>query len=180
MNKILRNLINTGKVASFIDDVIVGKEIEEECNKIVEEVVKRLAKNDLYVKPEKCKQKMKKVEFLGVVIRLEGIKIEEEKMKGILDQPALKGVKDIQNFLELANYYYWFIKDFTLIARPLYNMVKKDQKWKWTERQEEVFRKLKRKFIKKLVLVVPDLDKKNENISRCIKLCNRRSIIYRV
>ena len=66
--------------------------------------------------------------FLRVVIGLEGIKIEEEKMKGILDWLTLKEVKDVQKFLELANYYHWFIKDFAVIARPLHDMVKKDQK----------------------------------------------------
>jgi len=55
MNKILQDLISTGKVASFIDNVIVGTEIEEEHNKMVEEVMKRLVENDLYVKPKKCK-----------------------------------------------------------------------------------------------------------------------------
>ena len=76
---------------------------------------------------------MKEVEFLGVVIGPEGIKMEEEKMKGVLDWLNLQGVKDVQKFLELANYYYWFIKDFVAIARPLHDMVKKDQKWEWTE-----------------------------------------------
>ena len=79
--------------------------MEEGHNEIVKEVIKRLAKNNLYIKPEKCKQKVKKVGFLGVVVGLEGIKIEEEKVKGVLDWPTLKGVKDIQNFLELVNYY---------------------------------------------------------------------------
>ena len=55
MNEILQNLINTGKVVSFINSVIVGMEEEEGHDKIVEEVVKRLAENDLYVKLEKCK-----------------------------------------------------------------------------------------------------------------------------
>ena len=105
MNKILWDLINTGKVASFIDDVIIGTEGEEGHDKLVEEVVKRLAENNLYVKPEKCKWKLKKVGFLEVVIELEGIKMEEEKVKGVLDWLTLKGVKDIQKFLGLANYY---------------------------------------------------------------------------
>ena len=69
---------------SFIDDVIVETEIEEH-DKIVEEVVKQLVENDLYVKPEKYKWKIKKVGFLGVVIGPEGIKMEEEKVKDILD-----------------------------------------------------------------------------------------------
>ena len=134
MNKILQNLINTGKVASFIDDVIISIEEEEGHNELVEEMVRRLAENNLYVKPEKCKQKVSEVGFLEVIIGLEGIKIEEKKVKGILDWPTPKSVKDIQKFLGLANYYHQFIKDFVSIARPLHDMVKKNQKWKWTER----------------------------------------------
>ena len=92
-------------MTSFIDDVMVRTETEEGYDKVVEEVVKRLVENDLYVKPEKCKWKMKKVGFLKVVIGLEGIKIEEEKVKSILDWPTLQEVEDIQKFLGLANYY---------------------------------------------------------------------------
>ena len=106
MNKILQDLINTSQVASFIDNIIIGTETEEWHNKLVEEVVKRLAKNNLYVKLEKCKQKVKEVGFLEVVIGLEEIKMEKEKMKGVLDQPIPKYIKDIQKFLGLANYYH--------------------------------------------------------------------------
>jgi len=98
-------LINTGDVASFIDDIIVGIEKEEEYDEIVEEIVKRLTENNLYVKLEKYKWKVRKVGFLEVVIRLERIKIEEENVKGVLDWLTSKGVKNIQKFLELANYY---------------------------------------------------------------------------
>ena len=54
-NEILWDLINTGKIASFIDDVIIRMEGEEGYDKLVEEIVKRLVENNLYVKPEKCK-----------------------------------------------------------------------------------------------------------------------------
>jgi len=54
INKILRDLINEGKVAVFVDDVLVEIKTEEKHNEIVEEVLKRLKKNNLYVKPEKC------------------------------------------------------------------------------------------------------------------------------
>jgi len=129
INEILWDLINTGKVASFIDDVIIGTDGEEGHDELVEEVVKKLAENDLYVKPEKCKWKVKKVGFLGVVIRPEGIKIEEDKIKRVLDWLTPKCVKDVQKFLGLVNYYCQFIQDFAFIARPLHDMVKKDQKW---------------------------------------------------
>ena len=55
MNEILWNLINTGEMASFIDDIIVGTKEKKEHDEVVEEVVKRLAENNLYVKPEKYK-----------------------------------------------------------------------------------------------------------------------------
>jgi len=84
MNELLRNLINTGKVAAFINNVIVGTETEEGHDELVAEVIRRLEENDLYVKPEKYKWKVREVGFLGVVIGPEGIKIEEEKVKGVL------------------------------------------------------------------------------------------------
>ena len=77
MNELLRDLINTGKVAAFIDDVIIGTDEEEGYNEMVAEVVKRLEENDLYIKPEKCKQKVREVGFLEVVIRPDGIKMKE-------------------------------------------------------------------------------------------------------
>ena len=95
MNKLLRDLINTGKVAAFIDDVIVGTETEEGHDELVAEVIKRLEANNLYVKPEKCKWKVRKVGFLGVVIGLEGIKMEKEKVKGVLEWPTPRCVKDV-------------------------------------------------------------------------------------
>ena len=83
----------------------MGTEEEKEHDEVVEEVVKRLAENDSYIKLEKCKWKVRKVRFLGVVTGPKGIKIEEKKMKKVLDWLTLKRVKDIQEFLRLANYY---------------------------------------------------------------------------
>ena len=160
MNELLRDLINMGKVAAFINDVIVGTETEEGHDKLVAEVIRRLEENDLYVKPEKCKWKMREVKFLGVVIGPEGIKMEKGKVRGVLEWLTPKCVKDIQKFLGLANYYRQFIEGFATVARPLHDLVKKDKKWKWMEREEKVFKELKERFTKEPVLAVPDIDKK--------------------
>ena len=85
MNKLLRDLVNTGKIAVFIDDVIIATELEEGHDELVAEVVERLQGNNLYVKLEKCKWKVREVEFLEVVIGPEGIKMEEGKVKGVLE-----------------------------------------------------------------------------------------------
>ena len=63
MNEILRDMINKGKVAVFVDNVLVGTEMEEGYDEIVEEVLRRLEENDLYVKPEKCAWKVRKIDI---------------------------------------------------------------------------------------------------------------------
>jgi len=111
MNKILWDLINTGKVVSFIDDVIVETEKEEGHNEVVEKVVKRLVENNLYVKLKECKWKMREVGFLEVVIGLERIKMEKEMVKSILEWLTLKGVKDVMACLG-TNIFLFFLSIF--------------------------------------------------------------------
>ena len=160
MNELLRDLINTRKVVAFIDDVIVGTKTEEGHDELVTEVIRRLEENNLYVKPEKCRWKVREVEFLGVVIGLEGIKMGKWKVNGVLEWPTPKCVKDVQKFLGLANYYCRFIEDFVSIARPLHDLVRKDKKWEWAEKKERAFGELKKRFTEEPVLAAPDLDKK--------------------
>jgi len=68
----------------FIDDILVATDTEERHNELVEEVLKRLEENNLFVKPEKCRWKVRKVEFLGVVIGPKGVKMQKKKVKGVL------------------------------------------------------------------------------------------------
>ena len=154
INKILQNLINIGKVVSFIDDVIMKTEEKERHDEVVQKVVKRLAENDLYVKPEKCKWKVREIGFLGVMIKLEGIKIEEEKVKRVLEQLTLKEVKDIQKFLEWPT----IISSSQIITQ--YGKEKSEVGLNIKTREsilgveEEVYKR-----------IVPDLDKKNKDRS---------------
>ena len=128
MNNLLRDLVVEEKVAVFIDNIIVATETEKGHDEIVEEVLRRLEENNLFVKPEKCVWKVREVGFLGVVIRKDGVRIEKEKVQGVVEWPVLKGVKDVQKFLGLANYYRWFVKDFAKRAKLLYEMMKKEKK----------------------------------------------------
>ena len=68
-------------------------------------------------------------------------------------------MKDIRKFLDLANYYRRFIKDFARVARPINILTRKDMKWRWEREEQAVFDKLKKAFTMRPVLVAPDLDK---------------------
>ena len=96
MNNILRDLIDTGDIAAFIDNVLVGIEDKKKHDKIVEEVLRRkMEENDLYIKPEKYVQKVKEIDFLRLVIGAEGIKMQKEKVTRVLEWPRSKMVKEI-------------------------------------------------------------------------------------
>ena len=128
MNKILRDMINEEKVAVFVDDILVGTETEKEHDDIVEEVLRRLEENNLYMKPEKYAWKVQKVNFLGVVMSQGKIEMEEDKVAGVLNWLAPRTVRDIRKFLGLANYYRRFVKDFAKIAQPLNSLMRKEEK----------------------------------------------------
>jgi len=72
--------------------------------------------------------KVREVKFLGVVIGEDGVRMEKKKIQGVVEWLVLKSVKDVQKFLELANYYRQFVKDFVKIARPLHEMMRKEIK----------------------------------------------------
>ena len=128
MNKILRDMINEEKVAVFVDNILVGTETEKEHDDIVEEVLRRLEENNLYMKPEKYAWKVQKVNFLGVVMSQGKIEMEEDKVAGVLNWLAPRTVRDIRKFLGLANYYRRFVKDFAKIAQPLNSLMRKEEK----------------------------------------------------
>jgi len=132
MNDLFRDLINQGNMATFIDDILVAIDTEEGHDELVEEVLRRLEENNLFVKLEKCKWKVKEVEFLGVVVVIspKGVEMQKEKMEGVLNWLIPRNVKEVQKFLDLTNYYRRFIKNFARIAAPLHVLVRKEQKWK--------------------------------------------------
>jgi len=158
MNNLFRDMVNQGNIATFIDDIIVATDTEEGHDEIVEEVLRRLEENDLFVKPEKCRWKVREVEFLGVVIGPGGVKMQKEKVNSVLSWLTPRSAKDVQKFMGLANYYRRFIQDFSRIAKPLNMLVGKDRKWEWRAEQQGAFEELKRRFTTEPVLAVPDRD----------------------
>ena len=85
--------------------------------------------------------------------------MNDDKVKAILEWPTPKTVRGVRSFLELANFYRRFIKDYTQVACPLNNLTKKDQAFKWKESQQTVFDMLKQRFTTAPILAFPDIDK---------------------
>jgi hypothetical protein len=85
--------------------------------------------------------------------------MDPAKLKGVLDWPAPKTVKEVQSFIGFGNFYCRFIKGFSHLAHPLHDLLKKDKKFVWSEKCQESFDQLKKRFTEELVLMMPDHSK---------------------
>ncbi|QRV82833.1 Transposon Tf2-7 polyprotein [Ceratobasidium sp. AG-Ba] len=158
MNDIFRHLLGV-TVVVYMDDIVIFSEKEEDHAEHVKEVLKILRENNLYAKLSKCEFFVKKVIFLGLVITPEGISMEEEKIKAIMEWGAPRKIKEVQAFLGFVNFYRRFIAKFSKIARPLHDLTKKDTKFEWTQECQQAFEEIKKRVSQDPVLIHPDPDK---------------------
>ena len=105
MNSIMRDLIDKGVVVVYIDNILIFTKTENENNEIVEEVLKWLEENDLFLKPEKCFFDVAEVEFLGLIIRPGIVAMDPTKLQGIQEWPTPTTVKGVRSFLGFGNFY---------------------------------------------------------------------------
>jgi len=126
----------------------------------LQKVFQRLRENKLYAKLEKCEFRVMKVDFLGHRITQEGLKMDDHKVKAILDWEPPKLVLTLRSFLGLASYYRKFIKNFAKMATPLINLLKKFvETYEWDGACDEAFETLKGILVKALMLKLLDFDK---------------------
>ncbi len=159
MNDIFRECLDDFVVV-YIDDILIYSGSLEEHAEHLRKVFQRLRENKLYAKLEKCKFRVKEVDFLGHRITQESLKMDNHKVKAILDWEPLKSVLALRSFLGLASYYCKFIKNFVKIAAPLTNLLKKSSgTYKWDGACDEAFETLKGILVKVPVLKLSDFDK---------------------
>ena len=123
-------------VIVFIDDILIFTENKEGHDEIVKEVLKKLKENDLFLKAEKCIFGAREIEFLGLLIGPDGIKMDPIKVEAITSWPTQTKVKDVQAFLGLANFYRCLVRNFSKIAALLHNLTRKGVMWRWRGTQE--------------------------------------------
>ena len=156
MNDLFKDMIAEGWLVIYMDDMLLFSKDRKTHKERTRRVLQRLRENDLYLKPEKCAFDVEEVEFLGLIIKPDILAMDPVKLQGIHDWPAPTSVKAVRSFIGFANFYRRFIANYAELTRPLHDLTKKDQPWKWTETEQAAFDALKHRFTTAPVLLMPD------------------------
>jgi hypothetical protein len=154
MNSIFADLIATGKVAVYLDDILIFSMDLSEHRELTREVLARLEKNDLYLRPEKCEFEKESIEYLGLIVGGGEVKMDPVKVAAVRDWPAPTNLKELRAFLGFANFYRRFIKNFAKIARPLNDLTRKNTSFDWGTHQQAAFEELRSAFVAEPILTL--------------------------
>jgi uncharacterized protein YihD (DUF1040 family) len=143
----------------FIDDILIYSKNEKEHAKHLQIVLQRLRDHKLYAKFSECEFWLDSVKLLGHAISKDGISVDPRKVQEVMDWKPPKSVHQIRSFFRLAGYYRRFIPDFSRIAKPMTELLKKGVKFVWSEACEKAFHTLRQHLTSALVLVQPDNSK---------------------
>ena len=155
MNHVFRAFIGKFVVVYFDDILIYNKNLNEHLDHL-RNVFSVLRREQLYANLKKCTSYMETFVFHGYVVTAQGIEMDEEKVKVIRDCPTPKSVSEVRSFHGLASFYRRFVKDFSTIAAPLTEIVKKSVGFKWNDEQDKAFNLLKDKLCSIPVLALPN------------------------
>lgn len=146
-------------VLLFFDDILVFSRTLEDHTVHLSQVFQLLQKDHWKIKESKCCFGQRRLSYLGHVISAEGVAIEPSKIQAVAQWPTPVDAKEVRRFLGLAGYYHRFVRHFGIVARPLFNLLKKGAPFVWTNTTEESFQLLKQGLISAPVLVLPDFSK---------------------
>ena len=127
-------MLHEGSVANYMDDFIIPGKTEKELEERTIKFLKIAEKHNLCFKQTKCEFNATEIPILGVKVRNEEVKMEDEKIKAILEWKEPTKLKEVESFIGFANFYHHFIKNFSHIIRPL-NELKGKADWKWEDKQ---------------------------------------------
>jgi Reverse transcriptase (RNA-dependent DNA polymerase) len=144
MDKIFKKEIEEDLIIVYMDDIMAFSKTIDGLKKIKRIILKKAQEYDLYFKAKKCEFRKPKIKYLGLVVEEKKLAMDPTKLKGILDWPAPKTVKEVRSFLGFGNFYRRFVKGFSHLAHPLNDLLKKDKKFVWSEECQESFDQLKK------------------------------------
>ena len=153
MNNMLQGLEEF--VVVFIDDILIFSKTEAEHEDHLRRVLETLRSHKFYAKFKKCEFWLLEVGFLGHVINKHGISVDPGKVSTIVEWERPTNVKEVRSFLGMAGYYRRFVKDFSIIAKPMTKLTQKNVKFIWTQECEHCFQMLKEKLVTAPILTLP-------------------------
>ena len=162
VNEILTDLIRSGDVVVYIDDFLVATESLEHHFKILKRVFNLLVQNKLNLRIDKCKFLFTKIEYIGYLVTKKGIRPTDSGIEAILKFPVPETVRNVQSFLGLCSYFRKFVEGFSVIAKPLYDLLRKDAAFTFSEAQLNAFETLKSKLVTSPILAIYDPKDKTE------------------
>ena len=154
VNTAFADLIKSGKISVYIDDVMIATRTLEEQIEVLTEVFRAMTENKMELKLEKCSFLYTEIKFLGYVVSAEGIRPSKKGLEAIEGFPEPQTVLQLQRFLGLCQYFRKYVEGFAVIAKPLYDLLKKDTVFVFGESQVNAFETLKGKLTEKLLLAI--------------------------
>ncbi|KAL0544440.1 hypothetical protein IC582_019555 [Cucumis melo] len=155
MNRVFREFLDTFVIV-FIDDILIYSKTEAEHEEHLRMVLQTLRDNKLYAKFSKCEFWLKQVSFLGHVVSKAGVSVDPAKIEAVTGWTRPSTVSEVRSFLGLAGYYRRFVENFSRIATPLTQLIRKGAPFVWSKACEDSFQNLKQKLVTAPVLTVPD------------------------
>ena len=149
----------------YFDDVFVHSRAEDGLSAIeshkrhLDAVLQTLKDAQLYVNLQKCVIGVPEIPVLGCIVGTHGVRADPDKVKSVKEWPIPRHVKDLRQFLGLANYLHKYSKNYAEQTKPLSDLLKKDTEWVWLKEQEDAFTSVKQSLVEAPVLALPDADK---------------------
>jgi hypothetical protein len=158
VNHVLRAFMGRFVVVYFDDILIYSKNLDDHVVH-VKSVLDVLRKERLFANLKKCTFYTDKLVFLGFVVSVQGIQVDEEKVRAIQDWPSPTSIGNVRSFHRLGSFYRRFVKDFSSLAAPLTEVIKKNVGFRWGEEQEKAFQLIKEKLTNAPLLSLPNFSK---------------------
>jgi len=153
------DFLATGKVVIYLDDILIMATTIVELVKLTHGILQHLLDLNLYLRPKKCSFNQTSVEYLGLIISEGELCMDPVKLTAVSNWPTPKTMKEVQKWLGFCNFYRRFVKNYSALARPLFNLTKKDVPFHWDHAEEQAFRDLQSALTLAPVLILPDYEK---------------------
>lgn len=162
INHALRSLIRDGKVLVYVDDIMVGTDTVETHNTVLGELFEVLRRNKLQINLQKCHFLKTKIDFLGYNVSELGIKPSGRHIEAVSNFPIPKNVHELYRFIGLTSFFRRFIKNHSILAKPLYDLLRKGTPFVFGESQMSAFEMLKVQLVTEPVLRIYDTKSETE------------------